>query len=52
MSIAGPDDHSTKRAGVMLGLAAYSTWGSFPVFFKALKGAAPLEIVCHRIIWS
>ncbi len=27
-------------------------WGSFPVFFKALTGAAALEIVCHRIFWS
>lgn len=34
------------------GLAAYLIWGSFPVFFKALQGAAPLEIVCHRIFWS
>jgi chloramphenicol-sensitive protein RarD len=36
----------------MSGLAAYCIWGSFPVFFKALAGAAPLEIVCHRIVWS
>jgi chloramphenicol-sensitive protein RarD len=41
-----------KRQGVLFGLAAYSIWGSFPVFFKALHGAAPLEIVCHRIFWS
>lgn len=40
------------RRGVLFGLTAYSIWGSFPVFFKALHGAAPLEIVCHRIFWS
>lgn len=40
------------RQGVLYGLAAYTIWGSFPVFFKALHGAAPLEIVCHRIFWS
>lgn len=40
------------RQGVLLGLAAYLTWGCFPVFFKALAGAAPLEIVSHRIFWS
>ncbi|MCK4535757.1 MAG: EamA family transporter RarD [Desulfuromonadales bacterium] len=40
------------RKGVLLGLAAYTTWGSFPVFFKALYGATPLEIVAHRIFWS
>jgi len=47
-----PDRHDTARTGVTLGLAAYFLWGSFPVFFKALEGAAPLEIVCHRIVWS
>lgn len=41
-----------SRLGVIYGLAAYCTWGSFPVFFKALHGAAPLEIVFHRIVWS
>jgi len=41
-----------SRQGVLLGLAAYTLWGAFPVFFKALAGAAPLEIVCHRIFWS
>ncbi|NOY14306.1 MAG: EamA family transporter RarD, partial [Deltaproteobacteria bacterium] len=40
------------RQGVLFGLAAYTIWGSFPVFFKALHGASPLEIVCHRIFWS
>ncbi|MDG5469045.1 EamA family transporter RarD [Deltaproteobacteria bacterium IMCC39524] len=44
-------DHNS-RIGVLLGLTAYLIWGSFPVFFKALEGAAPLEIVCHRIFWS
>lgn len=42
----------SARHGVFFGLAAYLTWGSFPIFFKALDGAAPLEIVCHRIVWS
>lgn len=43
---------NTARQGVLFGLAAYCVWGTFPVFFKALHGAAPLEIVCHRIAWS
>ena len=47
-----PDKHDTARLGVTFGLVAYFIWGSFPVFFKALEGAAPLEIVCHRIVWS
>lgn len=43
---------NTLRQGVLYGLAAYTIWGCFPIFFKALHGAAPLEIVCHRIVWS
>lgn len=46
------DRHDNTRLGVIYGLAAYFIWGFFPVFFKALEGATPLEIVCHRIIWS
>lgn len=51
-SSLGREEHDAKQLGVLLGLVAYSLWGSFPVFFKALEGAAPLEIVCHRIAWS
>jgi len=47
-----PDTNTLLRQGVLFGLSAYFIWGSFPVFFKALGGATPLEIVCHRIFWS
>lgn len=40
------------RRGILLGLSAYMVWGFFPAYFKALAGAAPLEIVAHRIAWS
>ncbi len=50
--ISSSDKHDSTRLGVAFGLAAYFLWGSFPVFFKALEGATPLEIVCHRIFWS
>ncbi len=46
------EGQKSARIGVAFGLTAYLIWGSFPVFFKALEGAAPLEIVCHRIFWS
>lgn len=42
----------TSRQGVIYGIIAYTIWGSFPVFFKALSEATPLEIVSHRIFWS
>ncbi len=42
----------TTKQGIIYGLVAYCLWGSFPIFFKNLYGASPLEIVCHRIFWS
>ncbi|MDA3903029.1 MAG: EamA family transporter RarD [Desulfuromusa sp.] len=41
-----------SRKGIMYGFFAYLIWGSFPVFFKLLPDATPLEIVSHRIFWS
>ena len=45
---------STERThqGVLFGLSAYLVWGCFPLFFKALMGAGPLEIVAHRLCWA
>ena len=40
------------RAGVLLAVAAFGSWGFFPVYFKAVATVAPLEVVCHRVIWS
>ena len=39
-------------AGLGYGLLAYLIWGFFPVYFKALAGVPPLQVVCHRIVWS
>ncbi len=27
-------------------------WGFLPVYFKALAAVPPLEILCHRVVWS
>lgn len=40
------------RRGYLNGLGAYLMWGFFPIYFKALRPAAPLEILAHRVIWS
>jgi chloramphenicol-sensitive protein RarD len=39
-------------AGLGFGILAYLIWGFFPVYFKALAGVPPLQVVCHRIVWS
>jgi chloramphenicol-sensitive protein RarD len=40
------------RVGIAYAAAAYMTWGVFPVYFHALAGTSPLEILAHRIAWS
>ncbi len=40
------------RQGVLLALAAFGFWGLVPIYFKSLGPTTPLEVVCHRVIWS
>lgn len=35
-----------------MGLGAYLLWGVLPLYFKAIAGVDPIEIVAHRILWS
>ena len=41
-----------SRAGLIYGLAAYSMWGIFPLYFHALSEVPPWVVLCHRIVWS
>lgn len=41
-----------QRAGVLAGIAAYSLWGVFPLFFRLLESVEPFEILLHRVVWS
>jgi chloramphenicol-sensitive protein RarD len=43
---------SESRRGFLLGLAAYSMWGLFPLYWPLLKPAGAIEILSHRIFWS
>lgn len=46
-----PED-AALRFGLIAGVAAYTIWGLFPIYIKAIDGAPPLEILAHRILWS
>jgi chloramphenicol-sensitive protein RarD len=46
------DLQARTRSGILLGLGAYALWGVLPLYFKALAGVLPTEIVSHRIVWS
>lgn len=43
---------SDDRRGVAFGAGAYLIWGTFPLYFRLLDAAGPVEIVLHRIAWS
>jgi len=43
---------SEARTGFFYALAAYTTWGLTPLYFKALVGIGAIEILAHRIVWS
>lgn len=43
---------SQSERGILLGIAAYSLWGLFPLYWKMFHDIPALELVCHRIVWS
>jgi chloramphenicol-sensitive protein RarD len=47
-----PADAGLSRAGLGLGIGAYTAWGLMPLYFKLLLGVPALAIVAHRISWS
>src|SRR5690606_188836 len=53
-SSAGPygGRMAQARLGFGYGVAAYVLWGFFPLYFKLLRPADPVEILAHRVIWS
>jgi len=38
--------------GVWYGLAAYSIWGLFPLYWRLFPDVPALQILGHRIVWS
>jgi chloramphenicol-sensitive protein RarD len=37
---------------LLLGLAAWTMWGFFPLYWPLLKPSGAVEILAHRIVWS
>lgn len=44
----------SPRASLALyyGLGAYTLWGVFPLYFRAVAHIPPWVVLCHRIVWS
>ena len=45
-----PSSEQTK--GAWYAALAYACWGLFPLYWKLLSGISPLQLTCHRIVWS
>ena len=44
-------EHEVRR-GTAFGAGAYLLWGIFPLYFRLLLPAGPVEILLHRVVWS
>ena len=42
----------SPKAGAIAALCACLIWGGLSVYWKALQAMDPLEIMCHRMLWS
>jgi chloramphenicol-sensitive protein RarD len=38
--------------GILYGIAAYGSWGIFPLYFKTVSSVPPVEVLGHRALWS
>lgn len=43
---------TVNTSGFFAALAAFLGWGLLPIYWKQLQVVPPLEILCHRIVWS
>jgi chloramphenicol-sensitive protein RarD len=43
---------SQHRIGIICAFSAFFLWGIFPIYFKTVSYIQPLEMLCHRIVWS
>ncbi len=45
-------DSKEARKGAWSGILAYTLWGLFPLYFKAIAEVPALEVLAHRVLWS
>lgn len=47
-----PAERRAQTVGVAAAGSAYLAWGLFPIYFHALAGVPPTEVLAHRVAWS
>lgn len=43
---------SRETSALIAGIAAFTTWGLIPGYWKLFKGVSPPEILAHRFAWT
>ncbi len=46
------NEQQTSRRGLLYGVAAYTLWGAFPLYWPLLEPANAIEILAQRMLWS
>lgn len=41
-----------QLSGILFAFSAFVAWGFLPAYWKQLQSVTPLEILCHRVVWS
>lgn len=41
-----------EKSALLAGVAAFTTWGLVPVYWKLLRSIPALEILAHRFVWT
>jgi chloramphenicol-sensitive protein RarD len=53
MSILGKGSAKSRESSALIaGIAAFSTWGLIPVYWKLLIKVPASEILAHRFVWT
>src|SRR5260370_33793494 len=47
-----PRVKSHETSALIAGIAAFTTWGLIPVYWKLLKDVPASEILAHRFVWT
>lgn len=45
------DNMSGRSGGSILAVVAFTLWGAFPLYFKAVASVPALEMLAHRTLW-
>ena len=43
---------SDETSALIAGIAAFTTWGLVPIYWKLLKAVPATEILAHRFVWT